>query len=1172
MKKIRNVMSILKLDTNEFLLKMKLLTLMLFVAFVSASASSYSQATKFNLEMKDVTIGEVFQKIEQQSEFVILYNEKTLNINRKVNVIIAKDETVDKILDQIFEGQKDAYVISGPQILINKMADIPKIPPSEIKNIEVQQPRKKELSGTVKDVKGMPLPGTTVIAKGTTVGTITDADGKFTLNIPVDAKILTFSFVGMVTQEITIGNQTNLIIALKETTVDVGEVVVVGYGVQKKQSVVGSISQVTNEQLKRSGNVTDLKQALTGQLPGLVTITSSGEPGGTGRGESATQIYIRGQNTWNGGQPLILVDGVERRMDNLDVNDVENISILKDASATAVFGVKGANGVILITSKRGKIGKPKIDFSYNATAKMLSKFPKSMDSYNGILIRDLAIEREVVLNEPSWGDYMPNEIANRYKLPQTAEYAMIYPNVDWQKAIYKDVGMSHRATLNVQGGTNFVKYFGSFAYLNEGDMFKKYENHKGYDPNYNFNRFNFRSNLDFKLTKTTNLKVNLSGYYSLKNTNYNNEGSSGNADYYMWGYIYAPDLYLPQYPDGRFGYSTLTPVTTLLNPVIVNGNYGMRQTRTTQLNSDFAFEQNLDFLTRGLSAKALLSYDNSILSEGGILEGSVANTPSKFINPLLYKGPDQNPSEYTTLSPTLGTNQFDFVIQPVTLRPEVISAANWTTVIPIERRMTYQFQLNYARKFKEHNIGALGVFKREEYANGSEFKHFREDLVFRGTYDYATRYLLEMNGAYNGSEQFGPGYRFAFFPSLAAGWVVSNEKFFKVDFINRLKLRVSSGKVGDDRVSGGRWLYSSQLTYGGSSKLNQNPNNTSPYTWYKDGTVGNPNLHWEKAQKNDYGVEMGLFNDIISVNYDYFTEDRTDILLEGGLQSIPPYYGGIPPSANLGRVKSSGHEIELKFNSKMTGGFHYWAALAVTHTKNEILAKDDPALMPSYLKAQGYPVGQTHSQVRTGFNNNWDRVYGSAPLETNDLLKLPGDYNIADINADGIIKGTDDSAPFGYTQIPENTFNFTIGGDYKGFSVMIQFYGVNNVSSNIPLPNFSGGYDLVFDHVSDHWSKDNQNATSFVPRWKTTGGNIGDYYIYDASYLRLKTAEIAYTFQDKWVKKAGLSALKIFLNGNDLFFWSKLPDDREATFSGGTATRGSYPTVKRINLGFDLTF
>jgi TonB-linked SusC/RagA family outer membrane protein len=1035
------------------------------------------------------------------------------------------------------------------------------------------------VTGTVTDQQGQAIPGVTVIVKGTTIGTLTDGAGKYTLaNVPQNAT-LSFTFIGMALQDISLNGRTKLDVIMKEATLTLEEVVIVGYGTQKKESVVGAISQTSSEQLKRIGNVSDFKQALSGQLPGITTITSSGEPGGTGRGESATSIFIRGMNTWNGGQPLILVDGVERRMDNLDVSEVESISVLKDASATAVFGVKGANGVIMITSKRGSVGKPLISFSYNTTAKSLSKVPKEMNSFDALNIRDLAIEREVVLNEPSWGDYIPTEIVHRFKQPQTPEYAAIYPDVDWQKAMFKDVGFSHRADLTVQGGTGIVNYFGTLAYLHEGDMFKHYDNNKGYEPNYDFNRFNFRSNLDFKLTKTTTLKVNLSGYYSQKNTNYNNEGSTANADQWMWASIYAmpPDIYLPQYPDGRWGWSTLTSTA---NPVACVWNLGIRQTRTTQLNSDYSLEQNLDFITKGLSAKAALFYDNSITSEGGIWDvnhirpnESGSNTPEKVVLWNLYTGPDQDPNVYIQNLPTLGTNQFDWGLLPYSIRQEVIGPALWSSTIPIERRLQYQFQLNYTRKFGLHNVSALALFKRQEYANGSMFKNYREDWVFRTTYDYNSRYLFELNGAYNGSEQFGPDYRFDFFPSLAVGWVLTNEKFFKIDWINKLKFRYSVGMVGDDNVTGGsRWLYSSQMSYGGRASLTQNGANSSPYIWYTESTVGNPSIRWEKALKHDLGIEFSIFRDLFSVNYDYFTEDRTDMLISGNSRAVPPFFGATPPSANLGAVKSKGHEIELKFDKRLFNGVHIWSTISLSHIKNEVLEKDDPPLLDAYLKAKGYPIGQIRSQVRAGFYNNWDQVYASVPTETNDLLKLPGYYNILDFNADGIIKGTDDAIPYGYSEIPQNSGNFSVGADYKGFSFMIQFYGVNNVSHYESLSNFSNKTDVVFSHVADYWSKTNENATSFLPRWKTSGQNIGDYYVWDASYLRLKTAEIAYTFDSKWIKKAGMSSLRMYVNGNNLYFWSKLPDDREAAWSGGSASSGTYPTVKRLSLGIDVTF
>ncbi len=1044
----------------------------------------------------------------------------------------------------------------------------------------VQQ--QKSVTGKVVDSTGSPIPGVSVLVKGTTTGAVTDNDGNFNLSITSDAKTLIFSFVGMKLQEVAVGSKTNFNIVLQDETIGVEEVVVVGYGAQKKETVVGSIAQVSNEELKRTGSVSDLRQALTGQLPGVVALTTSGEPGGILTGESATNIFIRGQNTWNGGQPLILVDGVERSMNNIDVNEVASISVLKDASATAVFGVKGANGVILITTKRGSEGKTTLNFNYTTTGSMLSKQPEKLDSYAAMMAKNEIIEREGVINQPSWGAYVPYDIVTRYRMPQSAEYAQIYPNVNWQDEMFKDMGFAHRLTLSAQGGSKAVQYFGSLAYLHEGDMFTDYDNGKGYDPNYNYDRFNFRSNIDIKLTNTTKFKLNLSGYYSQKNTNYNNEGSTSRADAWMWRATYglAPNLFLPMYDDGRWG-AYQEGGNNTVNPLAIVYNIGIRQTRTTQLNSDFNLEQDLSFITKGLSAKASLFYDNSIRSEGGIYDvnnhgranEAATNIKFKQIYPMKYTGPEQDPSEYTLLLP-VSDEEYGWVIRPWSIREEAVgSGANWTSGIPVSRRLMYQFQLNYARNFGEHNVTAMALFKREEYASGSMFKNYREDWVSRVTYDYNSKYLFEVNGAYNGSEQFGPGYRFDFFPSVAAGWLISNEEFFKVAWIDKLKIRYSMGKIGDDNVSGSRWLYDSQFAYGGTARLNEISNASSPYSFYRQSVVGNPDIQWETAVKNNLGLELGILKNLFSLNFDYFTENRTDILLSGSQRNVPAFFGATPPSANLGHVKSKGFEIQLGFNKELNKNVKLWADLSISHNENKIIERDDAPLQYDFLKAKGYPIGQQRSLLKTEFYDNWDEVYASIPTESNDAQKLPGYYDLIDFNADGIIKSSEDTPPVGYSEIPQNTASLSLGANYKGLSFMVQFYGVNNANRFVSFNNFADDTDILYGHASDYWSKDNPDATSFLPRWKTQAENIGDYFQYDASYLRLRTVELAYSFnQLYWVKNAGFSNLRLFLNGNNVFFWSKLPDDREQTYSGGSATEGAYPTVKRINLGIEITF
>jgi TonB-linked SusC/RagA family outer membrane protein len=1180
MKKNLLILSIMRISITQMMLA-------IFFAGLTYATEAPGQELlekPLTIQLHEKPLKSILSIIESQISVKFIYSSKAIRADRRTSLDI-QNQTLKNVLETVLRPMNINYRVSGNQIVLSQQPTDP-APPVLNNATEDSRPGnssgvnspavENSINGHVTNEKGEPLPGVSILIKGTQQGTTSDVEGKFGLTAANSNAVLVFSFVGYLPQEITVGNRTKIEVFMKVDEKILDEVIVVGFGTQKKQSVVGSIVQTTNEQLKRAGNVTDLKQALTGQLPGLTTVTSSGEPGGTGNGESATQIFIRGRNTWNGGQPLIMVDGVERSMENIDVSEVATISVLKDASATAVFGVKGANGVILITTKRGSASKPQLSVTYSATALSVSKLPQKLDSYEAIMLRNEMIEREGLLSPVSWGDYVPYPVALKYKGPQTAENAMLYPNVNWQKAMFKDVSWSHRANLNITGGTKFVKYFSSLSYLNESDMFKKYENNKGYDPSYGFNRFNFRSNLDFRLTSTTNVKINLAGYFSQKNTNYSFNSSSSGTNPLAWAAVYhfPPDVILPQYPDGSWGQSYALPPESLQNPVALIYNTGVWQRREVALNSDFTVDQKLDFITKGLSVTGSLFYDNSIQTVGGIGDQNhvrpEGNLLGKIVYPSRYTGGDQNPAEYTETTPVTAANAFDWVVSPWTINAEEVNAT-FTGYLPIRRRLMYQLQTNYTRDFGKHHVTALALFKREQFAQGSMFPSYREDWIGRVTYDYNSRYLFEFNGAYNGSEKFGPGYRFDFFPSYAAGWVASNEKFFKVDWINHLKFRYSAGTVGDD-AGGSRWAYQSQYAYGGSGLLNANPNEKSPYIWYQESIVGNPNLHWEKARKTNYGAELGVLNDLVTVNFDYFTENRTDIVIGGTSRAIAPYFGATPPAANLGHVKSKGLELELKINKRFGSGLTLFGNFSYTHTENNVLNRDDPALQAEYLKLSGYQIGQTRTQVNTGFYNTWDDVFASVPQQTNDLAKLPGYYNQLDFNGDGIITGNDDTVPYQYSDVPQNNYNATIGGGYKGFNLMLQFYGVNNVSRTVPLDNFYLYQNVLFSHTRDYWSENNQNATSYLPRWKSQGQFIGNYFVFDGSYVRLKTAEVSYSFQKPMLSRFGLSSLRLFVNGNNLIFWSKLPDDRESAASGGTASAGAYPTSRRFNMGVDLTF
>ena len=490
---------------------------------------------------------------------------------------------------------------------------------------------------------------------------------------------------------------------------------------------------------------------------------------------------------------------------------------------------------------------------------------------------------------------------------------------------------------------------------------------------------------------------------------------------------------------------------------------------------------------------------------------------------------------------------------------------DWET----QRNLYYQAQLNWARSFGKHNVTAMGLFSRQETATGSEIPNYREDWAFRTTYNYADRYFFEYNGAYNGSEKFSPENRFAFFNSGAIGWMISEEPFMKFSrkWLDMLKIRASYGEIGDDNVST-RWLYMNQWAYGGTASLDVQ-RGVSPYTWYYENVVGNPDVHWETVRKVNVGIDYAFLGGLFAGSVEVFRDRRKDILVGGNDRAVPSYFGMSPVTANLGRVKTKGYELELRVNKVFPNQLRLWANMSMTHAENIILDKDDAPLLADYQKQAGYSIGQNRAHLDAGYLNTWDDIYGSPKHDSNDSEKLPGDYYIIDFNGDGVVDSKD-SAPYGYADTPQNTYNATIGFEWKGFSAFVQFYGVNNVTRSVPLTSFASNMNTVYD-MGTWWSKETPNADVTTPRWMSTPSYAdGTQYLFDGSYIRLKNAEIAYTFDNKWTKRFGVTNLKIFLNGNNLWVWSRMPDDRESNFAGA-GSQGAYPTVRRFNLGLKFT-
>ena len=1004
--------------------------------------------------------------------------------------------------------------------------------------------------GTVVDDTGEPLIGVSVLLHGTSQGVATDFDGKYSINVPnLKNAVLDFSYVGMISKSVKVNGRTVVDVTLTTDTEMLDEVVVVGYGQQKKASVVGAITQTTGETLERAGGVSNVGAALTGNLPGVVTSSSTGMPG-----DEDPQIIIRSASSWNNSQPLVLVDGIERPMSSVDISSVKTISVLKDASATAVYGVKGANGVILITTKRGEEGRAKISVGMNMTAKVVSKLPDTYRSADALLVHNRAIERELGLKPDSWAAIYPDAVIEKYRNP--GDEWERYVDVDWQKELFKDYAMAYNPNINVAGGTKYVKYFAAVDFLHEGDLFRSWDNNRGYKSGYGYNRVNVRSNLDFQITPTTVFKVNLFGMNGEKKRPWGmNDSDWGTTQLWQAAYSAPHDTFLPRYSDGTWGYY---PFDTQGSPNSVTNlaMAGAEKVTTTRINTDFTVEQDLGFLLKGLRASALVSWDNVFVETSRGINDLNHPYMQKYIDPLTGE---------VRYSQT-GDNKtgFDFN-ETIAWGINGGKVDNDQTV----RNLFYQGQLYWAGKFGENEVSAMGVFNRTENTYGSQFTNYREDWAFRATYNYADKYFAEYNGAYNGSERFGEKNRFAFFNSGAVGWMISEENFMKFSrgWLDMLKVRYSYGEVGDDYVPA-RWLYVTQMGYGGQSFQGIDQKVQSPYVWYFEKAVGNPDVHWEKAIKQNLGIDYSFFNHFAAGSLEFFRDKRSDILITGNNRAVPSYYGTTAPTANLGRVRTSGFELELRLNYTFANNLHLWGNFNMTHATNKVLSYDDPELTPAYQKSTGFAIGQDHATYQAGFANNWNEVIGMTQHNTNNDQKLPGQYIAVDYNGDGVID-QNDSAPYGYTGTPQNTYNATIGFEWKGFSAFVQFYGVTNVSRYVGFTSLNKNLNNVFDEGT-FWSGTNQNADAPFPRWNSTPNYYeGTRFHYDGSYIRLKNAEIAYTWTGGWVKKLGMSMFKLYLNGNNLWLWSRMPDDRESNFAGtGLASQGAYPTVRRFNLGF----
>lgn len=868
------------------------------------------------------------------------------------------------------------------------------------------------VSGVVKDDTGEPVIGAGVLVKGTTLGTITDIDGHFSFRADDLNGVLVVSFVGMETQEIPMKGKGTFDIVLKSSNTLLEEVQVVAYGAQKKVTLTGSISSVNTDELLKVPTAS-IGNMLSGVLSGVSSIQSSGQPGG-----DDPDVFIRGISTLNtmNAKPLYLVDGVERSFFQIDPNEVENITILKDASSTAVFGVRGANGVIIVTTKRGKEGKAKINASFSYGIQTPTRMPEFVNSYDYATFLN-----EAYTNDGKDPKFTPEAV----EAFRTHSNPIIYPDTDWMELLFKSSAPQTQGNVNISGGTERVRYFISMGMLDQKGFFKNHDTR--YDANFNFNRYNYRANLDIDFTKTTLVAINMGG--RVEKRNFPRSGDDINQ---LFRRIYwATPFSGPGIVDGKWikGNSQYLPVglSDGLGNIYGRG-YGSKTTNV--VNLDLALTQKLDFITKGLQFKIKVAYNS------GYDHTKERATSIESYQPWYRK-------DVTWMEHPAGSDPNEVVY----IQDGEAGLISYAESFGKSRDWYAEASFDWKRDFGLHHLSALALYNQSKtYYPDSDYPGIPRGyvgLVGRVTYDYDNKYLIEGNVGYNGSENFAPGNRYGFFPAVSGGWVLTQEEFLKDNpVVNFLKIRASYGIVGNDRYHPygtgfmDRFLYLSNSYFIGSGYQFGTGTSWSPGAYEK--SFGNSGLSWEKSAKQNYGIDFSLFNQKLSGSIDYFYEKRTDILAKASTDPI--IHAMSLPVLNLGIVSNKGVELNLKWNHKINS-FRYWTNLNVSYAKNKIVYQDEVPSEYTYTLKTGHPVGQPFGLKVRGFYYE-----GMEDVADHSYVLKEGDVVYEDLNHDGKIDDNDKTA-IGYPSYPLLNAGLTLGFEYKGFDFSMLWVGA---TKNIP--------------------------------------------------------------------------------------------------------------------------
>ena len=1124
--------------------------LLLGIDYSFASYNNYSQFKTLSVSMSNSTLREVLKTIEKSSQFVFFYLDDAVNLERKVS-IDSKNKNIEEILSELFEGTSCTYRISDRQIFISGKA------PASTE----QQQNKRKISGRVTDIKGEPLIGVNVTVDGDANGSITNMDGLYEIFVTKKSVVLKFTYIGFKTSEIRTNASTNIYdVTLEEQVNELEESVIVGYGTQRKISNIGAQSSMKMEDIKTPS--ASLTTTLAGRLAGVVAVQRTGEPG-----KDAADIWIRGISTPNTSSPLVLVDGVERSFNDIDPEDIESLTTLKDASATAVYGVRGANGVILIKTKPGKVGKPTVSADYYES---FTRFTKMVDLADGITYMNAA--NEAMRNDGIATKYTEDQIRNTI----AGKDPYLYPNVDWLKEIFNDWGHNRRVNVNVRGGSEKVAYYASVSYFNETGMTVTDKNIDTYDSKMKYSRYNFTTNLNIDVTPTTKVEIGAQGY--LGEGNY---PAISSADLYNAAMSISPVEYPKMFfVNGEAFVPGTSTNNNFNNPYSQATRRGYDNLTKNQIYSNLRVTQNLDMLTKGLKLTAMYAFD--VYNE-------------------IHVHQDRAESTYNFLDTSV---PYDMNGQPILQRiyegSNVLSYKQETS----GNKKTYlEASLNYDRTFNDdHRVSALFLFNQQSkllYPKGTledAIPYRMMGIAGRATYSWKDRYFAEFNIGYNGAENFSPKHRFGTFPAFGVGWVVSNEKFWQPlsKAVSFLKIRYTDGKVGNSEVSDRRFMYLDQMKENGDYGYKFGPNGTK---WSGYETVNMAvDLIWEESRKQDLGIDLKLFNDDLSIVFDLFKERRENILLKRE-HSIPSFlgYNTSAPYGNIGIIENKGFDGTIEYNKRINKDWVIALRGNVTFNKDKWIQGELPEQKYEWMNQYGHNINGVKGYVAEGLFTQteiddmarWESLSDAnkaitpKPFASQFGTVKAGDIKYKDLNNDGQIDAYDQTY-ISRGDVPTTVYGFGFTVGWKDLSVGMMFQGVAgaervlNGSSVNPF-NGGGGSGNLYSNIGDRWTEENPDQNAFYPRLSygsETTSNINNFqkstwWVRNMNFLRLKTLQISYNLPKPWVNKVHLKNAAVYVMGTNLFTLSrfKLWDPELNTDNGA-----SYPNTTSYSVGINFTF